>query len=60
MNSIRPDIGAVVTGLLFLLVGVVFGVDAYLAWDLAPAVLWPGLLVFGGVALLARGRTVRH
>lgn len=52
MNATRMDAGAVLAGLLFMLIGAVLGLDAYSAWDIPAAVLWPGLLIAGGVLLV--------
>jgi hypothetical protein len=54
MNTERIDYGAVAVGVLFMVVGAVLGLDAYLAWDLSPAVTWSGLLILAGLAVLAR------
>lgn len=59
MKSSRLDARGVLAGLLFILIGVVLGADAYLAWDIAPALMWSGLLIAGGILLLLPREGVR-
>lgn len=44
---------AVVFGVLFILVGVLFLLEALEVFELAPATLWPILLVALGIGILA-------
>ena len=44
---------SLVSGILFVILGVVFLLEAFEVFELAPATLWPLLLVALGVAVLA-------
>ena len=52
----RANPGAIIAGLLFIIVGALLATDAYASWDIAPRVLWPGLLIGGGLVMLARSQ----
>lgn len=52
MNTTRINAGAVLAGLLFMLIGAVLGADAYMSWDIPTALLWPAMLIAGGVLLI--------
>ena len=54
-RPLRLHLAGIVTGLLFVLIGAVLSADAYLSWDLRPEVLWPALLIAGGLVILVRG-----
>lgn len=44
---------ALVSGLLFIILGVVFLLEALEVFELAPATLWPVLLVALGIGVIA-------
>ena len=44
---------ALISGILFIILGVVFLLEALEVFELAPASLWPLLLVALGIAVLA-------
>lgn len=35
-----------------MLIGAVLGLDAYMDWDIPAALLWPSLLIAGGIMLV--------
>mgnify|MGYP001580399935 FL=1 len=49
----RQQRRSLVSGILFVILGVVFLLEAFEVFELAPATLWPLLLVALGVAVLA-------
>jgi hypothetical protein len=52
MNTSRIEVAAVVAGVLFMLIGAVLGLDAYLTWDIPATLVWPSLLVAGGIVMV--------
>lgn len=50
------NIGGIVTGLLFALIGLAVLVDTYTSWDVSGRLVWPALLIVGGLMVLAHGR----
>jgi hypothetical protein len=56
MNGRTISLGGIATGLLFALVGLAVLLDAYTSWDLSGRVLWPVLLITGGLMVLAHSR----
>ena len=49
----RQDRRALVAGLLFVVLGIVFLLEAVEVYELAPATLWPLLLVTLGIGIMA-------
>lgn len=52
MNTSRIELAGVVAGVLFMIFGTLLGADAYLSWDIPAALVWPTLLVAGGLVML--------
>lgn len=59
MNTSSFNLAGVLAGLIFTAVGMAVIADAYLAWDMAPALLWPALLIAAGATLLVRAATAQ-
>lgn len=57
MNTNSINAAGVLAGLIFTVAGIAFIADAYLAWEIAPALLWPALLIAWGATLLVRAAT---
>jgi hypothetical protein len=53
------DRGAVVWGVVFILLGAVYLLDSAGVWTVQLAYLWPGLLIAAGLALAATALTDR-
>lgn len=49
----RQQRRSLVSGMLFVILGVIFLLEAFEVFELAPATLWPLLLVALGIAVLA-------
>ena len=54
----RLNASSLVAGIAFIVIGIVFLLDAIDVWDIRPALLWPGLLIALGVVVAFSGRTL--
>lgn len=52
MNNPEINRGSLAAGVFFVLLGIVFLLEALEVWDISPEVLWPSLLIAAGGALL--------
>lgn len=57
METTRFDTGALVAGLLFIALGVMFLADRLDFWTFRAVYVWPLLLIGLGLAVLAGGRS---
>ncbi|MBT8213022.1 MAG: hypothetical protein KJN71_07735 [Acidimicrobiia bacterium] len=54
----KLNASSLVSGIAFIVIGIVLLLDAVDVWDIRPALLWPGLLITIGVVVAFSGRTV--
>lgn len=54
----KLNTSSLTAGVVFVILGVVFLLDAIDVWELSPAYLWPVLLIGLGLVVALGGRTV--
>jgi hypothetical protein len=52
MNDRELHRGSLAAGLVFVIIGIAFLLEALDVWDIEPEVLWPSVLIAIGAALL--------
>ena len=57
MNVDQIDRGAVISGLVFMALGVLFLLDHYAVFDFRAVYVWPILLIGLGLAVMLGGRS---